>query len=119
MILPKYAINFHTLLIQYDFARVFDRKTDKNKLSSKLNNLVLSTAFFLKTCEQKKAVLDITRGQILPLSPLNSYSGCKYIQISGVDYVECKDTQKFSSSRDMWWYLVLSRCPSDRIETVK
>uniref|UniRef100_K1RSZ2 GPR180-like N-terminal domain-containing protein n=1 Tax=Magallana gigas TaxID=29159 RepID=K1RSZ2_MAGGI len=39
-----------------------------------------------KTCEQKKAVLDITRGQILPLSPLNSYSGCKYIQISGVDY---------------------------------
>lgn len=72
-----------------------------------------------KTCEQKKAVLDITRGQILPLSPLNSYSGCKYIQISGVDYVECKDTQKFSSSRDMWWYLVLSRCPSDRIETTR
>ncbi|XP_048775733.2 transmembrane protein 145-like [Ostrea edulis] len=67
-----------------------------------------------KTCEQKKAVLDISRGQILPLSPLNSYSGCKYIDISGVQYVECTDTQKFSSSRDMWWYLVLSRCPSDR-----
>ncbi|XP_061193106.1 transmembrane protein 145-like [Saccostrea echinata] len=67
-----------------------------------------------KTCEQKKAVLDISRGQILPLNPLNSYSGCKYITISGVQYVECQDKQRFSSSRDMWWYLVLSRCPSDR-----
>ncbi|XP_022326202.1 transmembrane protein 145-like [Crassostrea virginica] len=67
-----------------------------------------------KTCEQKKSVLDLTRGQILPLSPMFSHSGCNRINISNVWYVECKDTQKFSSARDMWWYLVLSRCPSDR-----
>ncbi|KAK3107725.1 hypothetical protein FSP39_020880 [Pinctada imbricata] len=50
------------------------------------------------------------------MDEVNSVANCRTIIRHGEDYYQCNNTQKFVSSRDMWWFLVVARCPSDAID---
>ncbi|KAK3107887.1 hypothetical protein FSP39_024447, partial [Pinctada imbricata] len=57
------------------------------------------------TCQQKVSVLNPGSNQLMNLN----LGVCETYQRAGETWYKCEHSQKFSSSRDMWWFFVISR----------
>lgn len=66
--------------------------------------------FFMQSCAQKVAVLNPANNQIISLSTLYTWSGCKEVTENGVTKVKCIGGRTFRSSRERWWFIAISRC---------
>lgn len=66
--------------------------------------------FFMQSCAQKVAVLNPANNQIISLSTLYTWSGCKEVTENGVTKVKCVGGRTFRSSRERWWFIAISRC---------
>ncbi|KAH0554298.1 hypothetical protein KQX54_009327 [Cotesia glomerata] len=65
-----------------------------------------------KTCEQKKSILSLDHGQIVPLSAsLARISGCEQLDDPWAK-LRCTSYREFRSSRPRWWFIVLADCSS-------
>ncbi|CAG5096211.1 Similar to tmem145: Transmembrane protein 145 (Xenopus laevis) [Cotesia congregata] len=65
-----------------------------------------------KTCEQKKSILSLDHGQIVPLSAsLARISGCEQLDDPWAK-LHCTSYREFRSSRPRWWFIVLADCSS-------
>ncbi|XP_033758709.1 LOW QUALITY PROTEIN: transmembrane protein 145-like [Pecten maximus] len=62
------------------------------------------------SCDQKVAALDPANNQIIALSILYSWSGCKENTRNGVEYITCIGGRTFRSTRERWWFVAISRC---------
>lgn len=69
-----------------------------------------SSLFFVQSCSQKVAVLNPANNQIISLSTLYTWSGCKEVTENGVTKVKCTGGRTFRSSRERWWFIAISRC---------
>ncbi|XP_048775740.2 transmembrane protein 145-like isoform X1 [Ostrea edulis] len=70
------------------------------------------------TCDQKVAVLNPANNQIIPLSTLYTWSGCKEVTENGVTKVKCTGGRTFRSSRERWWFIAISRCDPGTTGTI-
>lgn len=70
------------------------------------------------SCAQKVAVLNPANNQIISLSTLYTWSGCKEVTENGVTKVKCVGGRTFRSSRERWWFIAISRCDPGTTGTV-
>uniref|UniRef100_K1QLI5 Uncharacterized protein n=1 Tax=Magallana gigas TaxID=29159 RepID=K1QLI5_MAGGI len=70
------------------------------------------------SCAQKVAVLNPANNQIISLSTLYTWSGCKEVTENGVTKVKCVGGRTFRSSRERWWFIAISRCDTGTTGTV-
>lgn len=76
----------------------------------------LSMCFLhLQNCTQKLAVLNVNAYQNIPLAPFpaSPYDLCKV----NSDKVSCSFDQTFSSGRQRWWFVAVSKCESCKVPT--
>lgn len=66
--------------------------------------------YFIQTFEQKVAVIDPANNQVIELSVLYSWSGCKEVTKNGQQIYRCEGGRKFRSTRERWWFIAVSRC---------
>ncbi|XP_062500568.1 transmembrane protein 145-like [Corticium candelabrum] len=63
-------------------------------------------------CTERVALLNFGRNQKIYLHVSGRHSGC-FMEIHNLDYyLRCVGTRMFTSARDRWWYVALSRCGS-------
>ncbi|KAK3107057.1 hypothetical protein FSP39_006021 [Pinctada imbricata] len=63
-----------------------------------------------RTCAQKVAVLNPANNQIIHLSVLYTWSGCKEVTRGTQTFVQCTGGRTFRSVRERWWFVAVSRC---------
>ncbi|KAK3596448.1 hypothetical protein CHS0354_015920 [Potamilus streckersoni] len=68
-----------------------------------------------KTCDQKYAVLDPKNNQEIGLTD-SINSQCSIVNSSGEEYYVCDNYRSFVSSRERWWYIVLSKCKTNEVK---
>lgn len=73
-------------------------------------SVFFQSSFFMQSCAQKVAVLNPANNQIISLSTLYTWSGCKEVTENGVTKVKCVGGRTFRSSRERWWFIAISRC---------
>lgn len=97
-------IYFHTTILKY-------------LPFKEMKNLYFIIIFF-QSCAQKVAVLNPANNQIISLSTLYTWSGCKEVTENGVTKVKCVGGRTFRSSRERWWFIAISRCdPGTTVST--
>ncbi|ESO00944.1 hypothetical protein HELRODRAFT_100932 [Helobdella robusta] len=70
-----------------------------------------------KNCQQKVATIDITTNQVFYLSPAEAWTNCRLVKpaesaslIDTGGTIRCSAVLSFLSSRERWWYMVVSDC---------
>jgi len=53
--------------------------------------------------------------QVINLTTRYRWSGCRLQTIAGEPWYTCKGGRTFASSRERWWYVVVSNCASEQV----
>ncbi|KAF6021134.1 hypothetical protein EB796_020556 [Bugula neritina] len=66
------------------------------------------------SCYDKESVLVPEYNQVINLTTRYRWSGCRLQTIAGEPWYTCKGGRTFASSRERWWYVVVSNCASEQ-----
>lgn len=63
-----------------------------------------------QTCSEKVSKLNPINNQVIYLTTQYSLSGCTIQTVDHEDKYVCTGGRRFSSARERWWYITVSRC---------
>ncbi len=71
---------------------------------------------FLKSCEERESLLLIENNQIINLTSASRSAECQVIRLDqDKAKYRCVGNRTFRSSRERWWFIAVSNCPSSKV----
>ncbi|KAK4036312.1 hypothetical protein OUZ56_028373 [Daphnia magna] len=70
-----------------------------------------------KSCEERESLLKIENNQIINLTSNSRSAECQIIRLDpDKAKYRCVGNRTFRSSRERWWFIAVSNCPSPRVD---
>lgn len=71
----------------------------------------INATFVIQSCEERQRVLKEEKYQVLRLHPSSKAPKCELVD----NRIKCSQSAVFNSTRERWWYVVVSNCGSQRV----